>query len=151
MSNKVEPVLTAISDEEQELVAPAHRGLRRGAFAVLGASALFFVGACSSKNPDVLSGINVDENLAMMDANAAENTGVTTNNSSESNSPSAGDVSNRQDRSGDERSATKPPLVPRSRLGEINSVETGSDAPPNRDETDGNQVGNDEGIPNDIR
>jgi hypothetical protein len=153
MSSKVEPVPIAISDEEKEGVAPADRGLRRSAFAaaVLGASALFFVSACSSKNPDALPGMNVDENLAMMDANAAANTNVTANTSSEPNSPSAGGVSNRQERSGDERSPTKAPPNQLSRVSEINSVETGSDGPPDRDETDGNQVGNDEGDPNDVQ
>jgi hypothetical protein len=152
MSSKVEPIPTAVT-VEQELVAPACRRLRCRAFAsaVFGASALFFVSACTSKNPDALPGTNVDENLAIMDANAAENASGPTLNSSDSNAVSMNDSSNRQDRSGGERPATKAPRSPTIQSGEINSVETGADGPPDRDETGGNQVGNDEGIQNDVQ
>jgi hypothetical protein len=41
---------------------------RRGVLAAAVAAA-FVIGGCSSRNPDSLIGMNVDENLAVMDAN----------------------------------------------------------------------------------
>jgi hypothetical protein len=39
--------------------------------------ALVLVAACSSRNPDALTGMNLDENLAVMDANASANVDAT--------------------------------------------------------------------------
>ncbi len=153
MSSKVEPVPNEIV--EQELVAPAQTALRHrlSAVAVFAATALLFLAACTSKNADALPGMNVDENLAIMDANAAENANLMTGNPSNSNAGSAVDLSNRPDRSSDERSTSVAPANPRGqdRLGEINGTETDGGRPSDNDGTGGNQVGNDDENPNDVQ
>ena len=51
---------------EAELKTGRIHGL---AFVALGGLALFLAAGCSSRNPDSLIGMNVDENLAVMDEN----------------------------------------------------------------------------------
>ncbi|HEY8434136.1 MAG TPA: hypothetical protein VIK68_05920 [Sphingomicrobium sp.] len=50
--------------------------------------ALLAVAGCSSKNPDALTGMNLDENAAMMDANASVDANLASANASESSSTS---------------------------------------------------------------
>jgi len=80
---------------------PSRRRRRPGIAcgAVVGTLAALLAGACSSKNPDSLIGTNVDENLAVMDANASLNVVAATTNASGSNAPSTSISNQGSDRS----------------------------------------------------
>ena len=56
---------------------------------LLAAAAVAALGACSSKNPDTLVGMNLDENGAMMDANAAVDANLASTNSATSDGGNA--------------------------------------------------------------
>ena len=59
-----------------------------GRVGALAAFALIVLAACSSKNPDALTGMNLDENAAMMDANASVDANLASANAGESTSTS---------------------------------------------------------------
>lgn len=67
---------------------------------VLGAFAALLLSACSSKNPDSLVGVNVDENLAIMDENASSNAIAAATNDAEARDTSADSASDGNKRSG---------------------------------------------------
>ena len=54
---------------------------------LLTTAAVCLLAACSSKNPDTLIGTNLDENAAMMDANAAVAANLAATNGASSNAP----------------------------------------------------------------
>jgi hypothetical protein len=108
------------------------------------ASALLLLGACSSRNPDALTGMNVDENLAMMNAdeNADANaSNVGTSEASEASAPRSNDAS--------EATAAVPGGVSAAeenqRTAEANAiVPDEQEASPPADETDNQPVGNED-------
>jgi hypothetical protein len=115
---------------------------------VVAASALLTAAACSSKNPDTLVGKNLDENAAMMDANASVAANLAGADASQANAKYELGTT---DRSGaNATSPAKPamPAKPPRHSGQAsaidNNVETSS--PPN--DVDRNQVGNDVDMPN---
>lgn len=117
--------------------------------------ALVLVSACSSKNPDSLIGMNLDENAAMMDANAASeatiasdsNEGAAANSASASqaaaNAP-ATQSANHPGTTADDNNARKERASasqePSAEPTDVGQPEDQSDASPN-------QVGNEEDPP----
>jgi hypothetical protein len=101
---------------------------------VIGLLAALLLGACSSKNPDSLIGMNLDENLAIM--NADENAGaeVTAPNVSANETSSAA------------RSST----ATTANANEVNAARTAEENPPDESETGANQAGNEGEQPNGV-
>ena len=108
-----------------------------------GLLAVLLVSGCSSKNPDSLIGMNVDENAAMMEANASSEGGATAAaNGSEDNEASA---------SAARRHAVQPSAAASARAEEEPSADanaTGTENAPAADESNANQLGNGEDPPN---
>jgi hypothetical protein len=105
--------------------------------------ATLLLGACSSRNPDSLIGMNVDENAAMMDANASSdaNPGPTVNGSDERDaSASAGNSHAVQPNSAASARAEG------ERNMDANEVETDNSVA--ADQSTANQLGNGEEPPN---
>ena len=63
---------------------------------IAAAAALFSLAACSSKNPDSLVGMNLDENAAMMDSNEAVDANAVTATVAETNAGSQPDTSSQR-------------------------------------------------------
>jgi hypothetical protein len=98
--------------------------------AAVAALALLCTAGCSSRNPDALTGMNVDENAAMM--NADENLTETPASASEQGAaPEADETSN-------ETASAKPPKQVSATNEEANSTETDQILPPD-EPTTGNQ------------
>jgi hypothetical protein len=98
--------------------------------------AVLLVSGCSSKNPDALTGLNVDENLAIMDANGSSNVNAEATSVSETNAAPRGDADNRSGRSVDATAATaneQGKLNNQERSAEINVVGTSSGSPPDQE------------------
>ena len=110
----------------------------------LAALAVLLVSGCSSKNPDALTGMNVDENLAIMNAeeSSAVNSGAT-HVSDTTSSPHKGN--SRSDRSADGFAATareRGQLTNQEGSAEVNSVGASSDGPSDQEGAGFNQVEN---------
>jgi len=113
------------------------------------ASALLIVTACgSSKNPDTLVGKNLDENAAMMDANASVDANIASANATQAESPTATATANHSEASNATAPANPAPrtaAAPKSPHSEhIDASDTETDnstgpAVPEPDETN-NQV-----------
>jgi hypothetical protein len=105
--------------------------------------AALLVSGCSSRNPDSLVGMNLDENLAMMDANA----------SSEANAaPTAASDSNAAPAHASSDHAAQPAPSATSNADEQHSATanaTETENPP-EDQTTANQVENEDEPPNGI-
>ena len=104
---------------------------RGTALAVL---AVLLVSGCSFRNPDALTGTNVNENLAIMDVEASSNINAEATNVSETNAASQRNVDNRSGRSADATAGTaneRGKLNNQERSVEVNAVGTNSDNPPN--------------------
>ena len=104
--------------------------------------ALLAAAGCSSKNPDTLVGMNLDENAAMMDAN----TSVDANNANadvvDTNASSQSATTNRAGASDSEaapKQSARPKVEPARHSDQVNAtdVDTGNRAAP--DETDDTQ------------
>src|SRR4051794_30793218 len=104
---------------------PSRRRRRPGIAcgAVVGTLAALLAGACSSKNPDSLIGMNVDENLAVMDANASMNVVAATSNASGSDALSK-NISNQ----GSDRSQSSRPSNEDKRNDTAGAYALGADA-----------------------
>lgn len=108
---------------------------------ILMASALL-VSACSSKNPDTLVGMNVDENLAMMDANAVDEANSVDANVSRAHAASTAAPINRSNSS---RDAATSKARAETRSGDQESAaefNATANHPPMSQDADANQVGN---------
>jgi hypothetical protein len=106
----------------------SHRRRRPTAAAL----AALLLSACSSKNPDSLIGMNVDENLAMMDANEMSPANlVAANTTGATDSASAGSRSSNQS-----ASAAKERLARSSdgSLTEVNADESVTTNPPSEND-----------------
>jgi len=119
-----------------EYQIPSSRKVR---IAIAAAAAMLLGGGCSSKNPDALTGMNLDENLAMMNAD-----NMTDGNASEAAATPANSTSNRSS-----------PISPRVAVAEGakgspegNTAANRAENLPDLDETGANQIGNDEDTPN---
>jgi hypothetical protein len=105
------------------------------------ASALI-VSACSSKNPDTLVGMNVDENLAMMDANAVDEANGVDASVSPADTASASAPINQSNSS---RDATTSKARTRTRSEDqegATEFNAGANQPSVSEDADTNQVGN---------
>jgi hypothetical protein len=134
------------TDERGE--KPRRRGDRVGRCAICAIGAILVV-SCSSKNPDALTGMNVDENLAMMDSNGSAGTNAAAPDRSQSNSLSA-DATARH-ASGAETSADRSlrgnSAVPTPPAG-VNAVETNAGNSTEENETLRGVEQNETTIPN---
>jgi hypothetical protein len=122
MSSKAELVPIAVVEYLHAPSGAATRPRRRtiGPAAIASLAALL-VGACSSKNQDSLPGVNVDENLAMMNAEKSVNSNLDMRNESESNSGS-------RDHSGSYVELSAEPAASKA-----NTVENSKERPPKFD------------------
>lgn len=107
--------------------------------AIAAAAAVLLLGGCSSKNPDALTGMNLDENLAMMNAD-----NMTDGNASGASSTTANSTSNRSS-----------PISPRVAVAEgakgspeVNTAANRVGNSLQADEAGANQTGDDEDMPN---
>lgn len=113
--------------------------------------ALLLLGACSSRNPDTLIGMNVDENAAMMDANAAVEANLTDANGAPAKPAATNDRSEVQPANGTEKadSATAPKTAEKSRAArEVNAVDKSSATAPTLNDVEENQLSTEPDIPN---
>lgn len=103
-----------------------------------GAVAALLLAACHSKNPDSLIGMNVDENLAVMDANAVD-----------ANATDSGAAPAQASTDQSDETAAAAPNRGNSAVSqtspELNAIEPEPDNPPAEDQT--NQVENDQQPP----
>jgi len=108
---------------------------------LLAAAAVFALGACSSKNPDALTGMNLDENAAMMDANASVDANLASTNATSTNEAQASSASDAQSNHASEASANSaaPKPAQSSHPTEINAVRNGPASSPDLNDVD-NQV-----------
>lgn len=137
MSTTVELVLEGPQHSSRE------RNGRAVRIAIAAAAAVLLVSGCSSKNPDALTGMNLDENLAMMnagDVNAADQ------NAAGVGATAANSAGNRSGSS---------PISPRVAVAEgakgspeVSAAGNRVDNSPEADEAGANQTGNDEDTPN---
>jgi hypothetical protein len=118
-----------------EVEAVPHRSGGRIMTILVPALAVLLLGACSSKNPDSLIGMNVDENLAMMDANASADANASTAAVSDMNAVSAEASSNRSDQTRDAQTDKSASSGERQRATEVNAVEPDADTPSDEDQT----------------
>jgi len=112
------------------VLVPMHAHPRGAVLATL----IVLLSACSSKNPDALTAVNVDENLAIMDANADAT------NVSGVNAVSSRDANDHTGRSGNATERHDEPSA------EVNAVGTSSSTSTDQEGAD-NQVGNEEEPP----
>ena len=157
MRTKVETIPIALVEKEGVQIAPFQQAdvHRRGsalAAAVLGLFAVLLIGACSSKNPDALTGMNVDENLAMMDANASSDGNVTAGSLSDTSATSNRAATDRADQSGDAAARTDARATSgdQQRSAEINAGGTDADDQADDEESSANQAQDDEEAPNGV-
>ena len=123
--------------------APMYAHLRA---TVLAALAILLVSGCSSKNPDALTGMNVDENLATMNANATSQINTEATNVSKTNGASPQDANG----SAGSAAATRHGRGQRNnqeRSAEVNAVAAISDNPADQESNGPNQVQNQEEPP----
>ena len=112
---------------------------------------MLLLGACSSRNPDTLIGMNVDENAAMMDANAAVEANLTDANGAPAKPAATNDRSEVQPANGTEKadSATAPKTAEKSRAArEVNAVDKSSATAPTLNDVEENQLSTEPDIPN---
>lgn len=115
------------------------------------ASALLVLAACSSRNPDALTGLNVDENAAMMDANAAVEANLADANGAPSNAAAANGTSEAQSANSAESAAkaTAPKAAEKSRPSrEVNAPQDNSASSAELNDVQDNQVSTESDIPN---
>jgi len=106
--------------------------------------AALLVSGCSSRNPDSLVGMNLDENLAMMDANASSEANTAPTAASDSNAASAHASSDHAAQSNASAAAGDADEQPSATA---NATETEN---PPEDQTTANQVENEDEPPNGI-
>ena len=154
MRIEVEPIPIAATGQERaqflliQQSNPAWRRPKSVAAALLTTLGLLLASACSSKNPDALTGLNVDENLAMMDANSSSNAAANMD-ASQPSGASAGAFNNRSDRSDNAPLATgKSRARSLNQELETNAIGTEPDEAPEPGETGESQVGNTDQVPN---
>lgn len=94
--------------------------------------ATLLLAACSSKNPDSMVGMNVDENLAMMDANQMSHSDVVTMNTPESKDSAA--ASNRSSSGSVRRANESAPHTSISASASVNAADAVATIPPTQDE-----------------
>lgn len=119
---------------------------------VLAATALLMAAACSSKNPDALTGMNLDENAAMMDANASVEANLGGANVS-SNAPQTSSPSGNQANGSTEASANEP--MPKaaatrkpSRSNEVNAARNSHESTTELNDIANNQITTEPDVPN---
>jgi hypothetical protein len=120
-------------------------------FAAAVSMALLTLPACSSGNPDALTGMNVDENAAMMDANAAVEANLADANAEPADAASSNGTSEAKTGSAtdaaDNNTAAKPPE--RARTGrEVNAASSNSRSSAELNDMQDNQVEAEPDIPN---
>jgi len=155
MSIEVERDPFAVVPQEHFQLEPiekrdASRRRSASSWVVIGASVVLLLAGCSSKNPDALMGLNVDENLAMMNANSSSGANSMVANASTAATTSAQGAGNQSDRSAD----TAPKARSRGRSddqqpsAQINAIGPDADNPADISDNTQNQVGNEDQPPN---
>ena len=116
--------------------------------------ALLALTACSSKNPDTLVGMNLDENAAMMDANATVDANLAGTNGSANAAASEQSATTAADTSRDTAApklpaAPKPPVAPKPpRSDQVNAADIDVANRTGLDRTDDNQTESEPDLPN---
>ena len=106
--------------------------------------ALLAVAGCSSKNPDALTGMNLDENAAMMDANASVDANLASANASESSSTSDVQANHASNASAN---AAAPKLAHAGRA-EVSAAHNSASSSTELNDIEDNQVSTEPEIPN---